>query len=362
MEGVNVFRLTEKRFQGKTGSGEGQQKRRRKRKEAQPTEEPTLPWEEVIDFHNLEANSHSNRSLIIEQDVHPDADNLAPRMTKIYTLADAPGFAFIPNPFTFDEQLHWADRCVREYVEAPPGITNLAAHHPATDLTHLFSHAFPGASSSPPPATSTSTAAPTSEGQNQAKAEQALLWKLRWTTLGYHYDWTNRKYHEHHRDEFPADLARLCEHFAAAAGMRLACQAAIVNYYAPETVLCGHLDDVELTFEAPIVSISLGLSAIFLLGGRTREEKPRAMLLRSGDVVVMGGASRLLYHGVPRILPATLPPELAHHRLAGTEPHLAHVVDYLSKRRININARQVLPTGCDFPSTAASPEKGELAC
>ncbi|ELR24384.1 alkylation repair protein, putative [Acanthamoeba castellanii str. Neff] len=130
----------------------------------------------------------------------------------------------------------------------------------------------------------------------------------------------------------------------------------------PETVLCGHLDDVELTFEAPIVSISLGLSAIFLLGGRTREEKPRAMLLRSGDVVVMGGASRLLYHGVPRILPATLPPELAHHRLAGTEPHLAHVVDYLSKRRININARQVLPTGCDFPSTAASPEKGELAC
>jgi alkylated DNA repair protein alkB family protein 1 len=154
-------------------------------------------------------------------------------------------------------------------------------------------------------------------------------------------------------------------------------------------VLCGHLDDVELTFEAPIVSISLGLSAIFLyglvlplsshirppphidacawpehgrLGGRTREEKPRAMLLRSGDVVVMGGASRLLYHGVPRILPATLPPELAHHRLAGTEPHLAHVVDYLSKRRININARQVLPTGCDFPSTAPSPEKGELAC
>lgn len=81
---------------------------------------------------------------------------------------------------------------MREYVEAPPGITNLAAHHPATDLTHLFSHAFPGASSSPPPATSTSTAAPTSEGQNQAKAEQALLWKLRWTTLGYHYDWTNR--------------------------------------------------------------------------------------------------------------------------------------------------------------------------
>jgi alkylated DNA repair protein alkB family protein 1 len=143
---------------------------------------------------------------------------------------------------------------------------------------------------------------------------------------------------------------------------------------------------VELTFEAPIVSISLGLSAIFLyglalplsapyahhhyidacawrdrgrLGGRTREEKPRAMLLRSGDVVVMGGASRLLYHGVPRILPATLPPELAHHRLAGTEPHLAHVVDYLSKRRININARQVLPTGGDFPS---STEKGELAC
>ena len=135
MEGVNVFRLTEKRFQGKTGSGEGQQKRRRKRKEAQPTE-TTLPWEEVIDFHNLEANSHANRSLIIEQDVHPDADSLAPRVTKIYTLADAPGiyllfrifkynnsivgtvagFAFIPNPFTFEEQLHWADRYASPHI------------------------------------------------------------------------------------------------------------------------------------------------------------------------------------------------------------------------------------------------------
>jgi hypothetical protein len=73
------------------------------------------------------------------------------------------------------------------------------------------------------------------------------------------------------------------------------------------------------------------------------------MLLRSGDVVVMGGASRLLYHGVPRILPATLPPSLAH--FAATH---AHVIEYLSKRRININARQVLASGCGFPSSSRS--------
>lgn len=52
------------------------------------------------------------------------------------------------------------------------------------------------------------------------------------------------------------------------------------------------------------------------LGGRTRDEKPRAILLRSGDVVVMGRASRLLYHGIPRILADTLPPSIA--RLPGS--------------------------------------------
>jgi hypothetical protein len=53
------------------------------------------------------------------------------------------------------------------------------------------------------------------------------------------------------------------------------------------------------------VSISLGCSAIFLLGGRTKNEAPLGFLVRSGDVVVMGGESRVCFHGVPRIIDRT---------------------------------------------------------
>jgi len=355
----NVFRKTEKRFKGV-----GQHQMRRKKKDSAPA----LPWGEVLDFHILESNSAPNRALIKEaqrQDV--ECSPSLPRVTRMYTLHDTPGFFFIPNPFTDEEQLRWADRCVREYVESPPGVTNLAAHYPASALTHLFCRGFSDAK--------TLVAAQLDQrrkdvdvsheqlGNNEGrqreqvdhhlslenKKREALLWKLRWSTLGYHYDWTSRKYHDGHKDKFPSELASLCEHFARVAGMSLECQAAIVNYYAQNTVLCGHKDDVELTFDAPVISISLGLSAIFLLGGSTRAQIPRAMRVRSGDVVIMGGASRLLYHGVPRILPNTLPDSIARLPQVLQEPHLEHVAEFLSKRRINVNVRQVLPKGSNFP-------------
>ena len=55
------------------------------------------------------------------------------------------------------------------------------------------------------------------------------------------------------------------------------------------------------------MSVSLGQSCVFLLGGRTRETEPTAMLLRSGDVVVMSGEARRCYHGVPRIVRVSHP-------------------------------------------------------
>jgi alkylated DNA repair dioxygenase AlkB len=80
-----------------------------------------------------------------------------------------------------------------------------------------------------------------------------------------------------------------------------ASEAVIVNYYHADSTLCGHLDDAERFFDAPIVSISLGLDAVFLLGGRTKDVVPSAILVRSGDVVLMGGESRYAHHGVPRV-------------------------------------------------------------
>ena len=52
----------------------------------------------------------------------------------------------------------------------------------------------------------------------------------------------------------------------------------------------------------PLVTVSLGLPGVFLLGGTTREEKPVPILLRSGDVLIMSGFARLCYHGLPTIL------------------------------------------------------------
>ncbi|MEY9595221.1 alkylated DNA repair protein (DNA oxidative demethylase) [Bradyrhizobium yuanmingense] len=74
--------------------------------------------------------------------------------------------------------------------------------------------------------------------------------------------------------------------------------ACLVNRYEPGTRLSLHQDKDELDYSAPIVSVSLGLPATFLFGGLARADKPRRFRLVHGDVVVWGGASRLVYHGV----------------------------------------------------------------
>jgi alkylated DNA repair protein (DNA oxidative demethylase) len=60
----------------------------------------------------------------------------------------------------------------------------------------------------------------------------------------------------------------------------------------------------------PVVSVSLGDTARFLFGGLRRRDPVEPILLRSGDLFVFGGAARLRYHGVARILPGTAPPSL----------------------------------------------------
>ena len=76
-----------------------------------------------------------------------------------------------------------------------------------------------------------------------------------------------------------------------------------MNYYHDGDTLCGHIDDAEPDLTQPLVSLSLGRPAVFLIGGTTRDIPPTALLLRSGDVVVLSGSSRRCYHGVPRIFP-----------------------------------------------------------
>ena len=82
-------------------------------------------------------------------------------------------------------------------------------------------------------------------------------------------------------------------------------QACLVNFYNAAARMGLHQDRDETALDAPVVSISLGDSCLFRYGGETRSGKTKSLRLNSGDVVVIGGASRLCFHGVDRILSAS---------------------------------------------------------
>ena len=82
-------------------------------------------------------------------------------------------------------------------------------------------------------------------------------------------------------------------------------EACLINYYGPTARLGLHRDQDEDAKEAPILSISLGDTALFRLGGPDRKSPTRSVKLSSGDAVLLDGPSRHWYHGVDRILPGT---------------------------------------------------------
>jgi alkylated DNA repair protein (DNA oxidative demethylase) len=107
-------------------------------------------------------------------------------------------------------------------------------------------------------------------------------------------------------------LARraVAETFGAPAGERYAPDAAIVNLYAPGAHLGLHQDGEEPS-DAPVVTISLGDSCVFRIAGVERRTRPFTdVVLASGDLLVFGGVNRRVYHGVPKLLDATSPPDL----------------------------------------------------
>jgi DNA oxidative demethylase len=82
-------------------------------------------------------------------------------------------------------------------------------------------------------------------------------------------------------------------------------QACLVNYYGPAARMGLHQDRDEEDLAAPVVSVSLGATCRFRVGGITRTAPTRSFALASGDVVVLAGTARLAFHGVDRILPGT---------------------------------------------------------
>ncbi len=111
--------------------------------------------------------------------------------------------------------------------------------------------------------------------------------------------------HPHTGAPWPQIPKRLLDLWAELADYPHPPEACLVNFYADAARMGLHQDRDEDDFDAPVLSVSLGDSAIFRVGGTTRKGPSRTVELKSGDVVVLGGADRLAYHGVDRVLPGT---------------------------------------------------------
>jgi len=136
--------------------------------------------------------------------------------------------------------------------------------------------------------------------------------------LGKHWNGLTYKYEDRRSDfdglavpPIPPRFVDLARAAADAAGFEIRPDTCIMNYYSAEAKLGVHQDKDErpetIAAGIPIVSVSLGDAARFVIGGLSRRDPTSPVVLRSGDVLVMGGPSRLRYHGVTRILPGTAP-------------------------------------------------------
>ena len=101
---------------------------------------------------------------------------------------------------------------------------------------------------------------------------------------------------------WPPIPARLLRAWEELAGYPHPPEACLVNFYEPIAKMGLHQDRDEQEFDAPVLSLSLGDTALFRIGGTTRGGKTLSLKLASGDALAFGGEARLAYHGIDRIL------------------------------------------------------------
>ncbi|RKP04408.1 hypothetical protein THASP1DRAFT_33829, partial [Thamnocephalis sphaerospora] len=208
---------------------------------------PQDPWQDVVDFAQPECNDPQRRADLVELTVGYDVrqDRLASWGTgadtpkagwsgeqvfaapRAYGLCSVPGLIVLPGLLTPAAQRYLVQRCLRDYARSP-NRTNLDAHYqiPASGVwQHYQTAAVSGvekeateteADSRPEKdayATAATPAGAASAGQAAAStplpAASQLLRKLRWTTLGYQYDWSSKQYHPEQQHPMPPDLDEL---------------------------------------------------------------------------------------------------------------------------------------------------------
>lgn len=157
--------------------------------------------------------------------------------------------------------------------------------------------------------------------------------------LGWVSDRGGYRYQERHPEtgrRWPPIPASLLALWQAHAGYPAPPEACLINLYDEDARMGLHRDADEAAQEAPVLSISLGDSALFRLGGPRRRDPTRSFRLASGDLLVLGGAARQAHHGVDRLLAGSS-------RLLENWPALA-------ARRVNLTLRRVTRPGATGPA------------
>jgi len=265
----------------------------------------------------------------------------------VYTLPGYPGFYFLPKALTNPQQRALSLACLRHYIEPPLSQRNVIASPPGGLWLDSL--------------------------RKNHSGGKVLLHELAWATLGAHYDWKARSYLPsdpsllaNSTATFPPILSGLCRavaahvHDALQLSPFVPCHAhapwglpmmpftphtGIVSFYHPSRSkerlpIAGHKDDADgEDLSAPVVSLSLGATAVFLLGSTSKDVSPTPLLLRGGDVMILSGESRVCVHGVPRVISPLIPPILPPDHDSCEEAGLTRL---LSCSRINVTVRQLV--------------------
>jgi alkylated DNA repair protein alkB family protein 1 len=381
-----AFRNAEKKYKRYTHASSNSKRSRRK-------EVPATDVSEVLDFRKIGAALNDGDCSVEGVSRLEDVYDWP-----VYTLDSQPGFYFIPDALSKAQQLHWTIECLTSFPQPPNRTNHNALYGPIANLWAAFQegkvlverhHTSPSSFSETDNCESTNrqrggeladnledplredkscsrinnedggaTHRPEKSWEFQERTDNCeiapfgcvsaenLVRKLRWATVGLQFNWSKRAYNESLPfQEIPTKLAELAARLAKPAMQEgtFKAEAAIVNFYGPDDMLGGHVDDMEADMSKPIVSISLGCKAIFLLGGSSRDTPPAAMFVRSGDVVLMAGSARHCFHGMPRIFSEDAEAEVPDFTTVPyiDKNYINPILSYLKQSRINVNIRQV---------------------